>query len=65
MLSRVPRWLRLEIEELDVDSDADLFQIYDDKVPVLRTKEGKVVAAGKWSLLALVPALLRHRLMGS
>lgn len=65
MLSRVPRWLRLEIEELDVDSDADLFQLYDDKVPVLRTKEGQVVAAGKWTRLGLVSSLLRRRLKRS
>ncbi len=65
ILSRLSKRLRLEIEELDVDSDEELLRIYDERVPILRSKDGTVLASGKWTRPGLVATLLRHRLKGS
>ncbi len=41
----------LDVVELDVDSDEQLSRLYGTSVPVVRTEDGKVLAAGRSTVL--------------
>lgn len=49
----------LEVEVLDVDQDAILYEAFTDRVPVLRSAGGEVLAEGRW--LPDPPAQLTRR----
>ena len=41
--------LGLEVVVVDVDQNAALLNVFTDRVPVLRTESGDVLAEGRWS----------------
>ena len=65
MLSALTKRFALDIEEIDVDANEDLLHQYGEVVPVARSADGLVLAAGKWTESGLIAALTRYRSTGS
>lgn len=46
IVARVARWLRLPVEEVDVEADPDLLIEFGLRIPVVRLSTGDVLAEG-------------------
>lgn len=58
-LSRAAGKLDIEIREVDIFEDDDIYDAYSTRVPVVLAPNGSVIDEGKLSHAKLTPALLR------
>jgi glutaredoxin len=63
-LRRVTGKLDIEVREIDIFDDDDLYDAYSTRVPVVLAPNGSVIDEGKLSQAKLTPALLRLKVSG-
>lgn len=63
-LQRVTGKLDIEVREIDIFDDDDIYDAYSTRVPVVLAPNGSVIDEGKLSHTKLTPALLRLKVSG-
>lgn len=58
---RAARWAGLEVVDVIVDSDPELAVDFGLRIPVVRTRDGTVLAEGRFSPIGLWLSMIRHR----
>ena len=63
-LQRATSKLGIEVREIDIFDDDDIYDAYSTRVPVVLAPNGSVIDEGKLSQAKLTPALLRLKVSG-
>lgn len=63
-LNRATSKLGIEVREVDIFDDDDIYDEYSTRVPVVLAPNGSVIDEGKLSQAKLTPALLRLKVSG-
>ena len=63
-LQRATSKLKIDVREIDIYDDDDIYDEYSTRVPVVRAPNGSVIDEGKLSQAKLTPALLRLKVSG-
>ena len=63
-LQRATARFKIDIREIDIFDDDDIYDAYSTRVPVVLAPNGSVIDEGKLSQAKLTPALLRLKVSG-
>ena len=63
-LQRATKKFKIDVREIDIFEDDDIYDAYSTRVPVVLAPNGSVIDEGKLSQAKLTPALLRLKVSG-
>jgi hypothetical protein len=63
-LQRATAKFKIDVREIDIFEDDDIYDAYSTRVPVVLAPNGSVIDEGKLSQAKLTPALLRLKVSG-
>jgi hypothetical protein len=63
-LQRATARFKIDVREIDIFEDDDIYDAYSTRVPVVLAPNGSVIDEGKLSQAKLTPALLRLKVSG-
>jgi len=63
-LQRATAKFKIDVREIDIFDDDDIYDAYSTRVPVVLAPNGSVIDEGKLSQAKLTPALLRLKVSG-
>ena len=63
-LQRATGKFKIDVREIDIFEDDDIYDAYSTRVPVVLAPNGSVIDEGKLSQAKLTPALLRLKVSG-